>query len=446
MGAQHNDEWGSLEKAAFRFAFIYFLLLAVPIDWKYYQQLAAIHWAHLTYGDIFILAHYLPMFAANAQSFATLLIIAPVALAGAVAWTYLSRNQPAQYNKLYYWIRAIVRYRLAIGVIAYGFIKVFPLQSPYPSISNLNTNYGDFTRWKLFSLSLGIVPSYETFLGLVEVTAGLLLLYRRTASAGALIVLLFTGNVFVSNLAYEGGEVVYSFYLILLALFVLFFDVQRIVHLLVLQQPTAPNRFRPAFSIPWQHYARLTLKTAFIFFFVLLYSFKTATGYKHDPYQIPAVKGVSGWAGLYNVSSFRINKDTLAYSKTDPIRWQDVVFEPWNTISIRSNRPVIIDSSNTERITAPGNNRNYELEGTAGRHYYSYQADSVHQVLVLTNKNSHYVNEQLTLHYNRPNDSTLMLYGINETRDSVFVTLQRINKKYLLKEVEKQGREKPLKL
>ena len=76
-----------------------------------------------------------------------------------------------------------------------------------------------FTRWKLFSLSLGIVPGYESFLGAVEILAGLLLLNRKTASIGAFIVIIFTGNVFVSNLAYEGGEQVYSLYLIVLALF-----------------------------------------------------------------------------------------------------------------------------------------------------------------------------------------------------------------------------------
>ena len=188
------------------------------------------------------------------------------------------------------------------------------------------------------------------------------------------------------------------------------------------------------------------LKAAVIFFFVLLYSFKTATGYKHDPYQYPVTPGLPNASGIYNVSSFRINADTLAYSKNDPVRWQDVVFEKWNTISIRSNRPVIIDSNNVERITAAENDRTYELEGTIGRHYYSYTIDTAQQLLTLQNKNKFYRNEKLLLHYTRPNDSTIVLTGINENRDSLFATLERIDKKYLLKEVERQGRSKSLKL
>jgi hypothetical protein len=446
MSAQHTREWKGYEKAAFRFFFIYFLIQSVPLDWLYYKQVFAIDWLHLRYTDIFVLAHYMPQFFGGAQHFTGWVIVAVAAAAGAIAWTLIDRNQAKEYTGLYYWIRVIVRYRLAIGVIAYGFIKVFPLQSPYPSLSNLNTNYGDFTRWKLFSISLGIVPSYETFLGFVEVVAGLLLLNRKTASFGAVIILLFTGNVFMSNIAYEGGEVVYSLYLIVLALFVLFWDLQRIAVLLVLQKPATPNRFRPAFTAKWQLYARSILKMAVVFFFVLLYSFKTATGYKHDPYQFPATKGLPGIIGIYNVKTFRINGDTLAYAKNDPVRWQDVVFEEWNTISIRSNRPVVIDSNNIEKVTAAEDDKTYELEGAAGRHYYRYTQDTAQQILTLQNKNKFYRNEQLILQYSRPNDSTVLLHGVNENRDSVFVTLERINKKYLLKEVEREGRTKLLKL
>jgi len=446
MNAQHTNQWKGYEKLAFRFFFIYFLIQAIPLDWLYYKQVFGINWGHLRYGDIFQLAHYMPQFIAGSQSFTGWFIVAAIAVIGTITWTVVDRNRTAIYDNLYYWIRVIVRYRLAIGVIAYGIIKVFPLQSPYPSISNLNTPYGDFTRWKLFSISLGIVPSYETFLGFVEVAAGLLLLYRKTASVGAVIILLFTGNVFMSNIAYDGGEVVYSLYLVILALFVLSWDLQRIVRLLVLQQPTAPNSFRPKFTAKWQLYARWGVKGAFIFFFVLLYSFKTATGYKKDPYQFPVTKGLPNVSGVYNVKVFRINKDTIAYSKYDPVRWQDVVFEEWNTISIRSNRPVHIDSNNVEKIVATDADRTYELEGAIGRHYYSYTVDTANQLLTLQNKNRFYKNELLQLHYSRPSDSTILLYGLNENKDSVFTTLEQINKKYVLKEVEQAGRSKSLKL
>ncbi len=438
--------WKSDDKVIFRIFFIYFFIQAVPLDWKFYRQLFSIDWANLYYGDIFNLAHYSPQFFDGPQTFDNWAVIFGIALAGATAWSYYDRNRQTDYNKLYYWIRVIVRFRLAIGILAYGFIKLFPLQAPYPSISNLNTDYGDFNRWKLFSLSLGIVPSYEFFLGLIEVTLGLLLLYRKTASIAAFIIIIFTGNVFISNIAYDGGEYVYSFYLISLALFVLVYDLERIISLLILQKPTAPNRFKPLFSLPWQKYGRIALKTAVILIFVVLYGFQTRSGYLHDSYQFPKAKGIPGLSGLYNVSEFRINSQSVPYSPTDSLRWQDVVFEKWNTISIRSNRPVILDSTNTDIISPDDKDRTYELEGSAGRHYYSYDADTVNQTLLLHNRNKNYKDETLQLKYNKKGEGQIILAGLDHHKDSVYVVLDRIDKKYLLREAAKQGRRRGLKL
>jgi hypothetical protein len=441
-----QQEWKGYEKIAFRFFFIYFFIQAVPLDWKYFSQLFSINWGSLHYGDIFNLAHYAPHFYQDSQSYANWAIVALIALIGTAAWTLADRNKTKEYSVLYYWIRVIVRYRLAIGIIAYGIIKFFPLQAPYPSISNLNTAYGDFTRWKLFSLSLGVVPAYELFLGLMEIIFGLLLLFRKTATIGAFLIIVFTGNVFVSNIAYEGGEQVYSLYLITLALFIVFFDLQRILSLLVWQKPTAPNTFKPVFTAAWLKYSRLAFKIGVVLFFVVLYGFKTATTYKSDPYQFPTTKGLAGTSGVYNVAEFRLNNDSIPYSKTDLKRWQDVVFETWNTISIKSNRPVIIDSTNTDKVYKEDDKRTYELEGSAGRHYYSYTADTINHLLTLHNKNKNYKGETLQLRYEKAANNQLILSGTDQNKDSVYVVLDKLNKKYLLQEAAKVGRRAKLKL
>lgn len=437
--------WNTKEKLLFRFFFLYFIFQIVPLDFTFYQQLFSIKWSRLHYGDIFNLAHYSPRFF-SLTGYANWVFAALIALVGTGIWSWLQRHRTVDYTTLYYWLRVLVRYRLAVGIIAYGFIKIFPLQSPWPSISNLNTAYGDFNRWKLFALSLGIVPSYESFLGFVEVILGLLLLYRKTAPLSAFIILVFTGNVFVSNIAYEGGETVYSLYLISLALFLLSFDLQRIIRLLILQKPTSPNRFQPSFLLPWQQYGRLALKTVFILFFVVLYGVKTGTGYYADRYQYPTSKGLSvASPGIYHVKEFRINNDTIPYSTTHPVRWQDVVFEEWNTISIRSNRPVIIDSTNTDQVLRNEQERNYELEGTGGRHYYRYEVDTLNRQLTLHNKNKHYAAETLILKYQAAGDS-LIVQGVDERKDSLYAVLNKLNKKYLLEEAAKYGRNSRLKL
>lgn len=428
-----NDDrhWSATERNVFRFVFIYFLLQSLPISIGYFGQLFSINWLRLDYQDIFNLTRFNPSFFGD-DTFLNWLIVAVIALAGAFAWTKRAENlTDNDYDKLYYWLRVIVRYRLAIGIIGYGIIKLFPLQAPFPSISNLNTNYGDFNNWKVFSLSLGIVPSYESFLGAIEVLAGLLLFFRRTATVGAVIILIFTGNVFISNLAYEGGEYVYSFYLISLALFVLAQDALRIHRLIGEEKPTTPLHFKPVYPGRLA-VVRLASKVFVILFFVVIYGFKASDGYKNDPYQFPKSAGLANSAGLYNVREFRLNQKDHPYSATDPVRWRDVVFEKWATISIRSNRPVILHTSNYERTSRNDNERDYELAGSGGRHYYNYTADTVQHLLHLQNKNRHYAGEKLTLNYSWLSDTTLALSGHIPNNDSVYVVLDRVPKKYLL--------------
>lgn len=438
-----GSSWNNTEKTLFRFFALYFLIQVLPLDGQFFKNVFSINWLEISYRDIFYLSRYSPSFI-DSQSFINWLIVAAIAGVGTALWTWKDKPN-TDYDKLYYWLRVLVRYRLAIGVIAYGFIKFFPLQAPLPSLSNLNTHYGDFTAWKLFSLGLGVVPNYQSFLGFVEIVGGLLLLHRKTATIGTLIILPFTGNVFVSNIAYEGGEYVYSLYLITLALFLFAYDGLRLFNLLSLERPTAPARFQPIFSTKWQK-ARLALKTVFIFFFVVLYGYKTYAGYKKGPYQFPEKAGLPNTEGLYDIAEFKLNSTDLPYSATDSTRWKDVVFEKWNTLSIRSNRPVKIDLTNTEEIHKNDTERNYELAGSQGRHYYSYEINTANNVLNLRNRNKNYPNETLTLGFNQPNDSTIVLLGLNEKKDSVYAVLRKINKKYLTFEAQKTGRRRGLKL
>jgi len=370
-------------------------------------------------------------------------VVAVTSEKGGLVWGNRDKDKK-EYNQLYYWLRVIVRYRLAAGLIAYGFIKFFPLQAPMPSLSNLNTAYGDFSAWKLFALSLGVVPDYQSFLGFVELLGGLLLLHRRTTTLATLIIIPFTGNVFFSNLAYEGGEYIYSFYLIVLALFLFAFDANRLNNLLTLGKPTAPNRFKPVFDHKNIRYGRIALKAAFILFFVVIYGYKSFAGYRSYSYQYPTKPGLANAAGLYNVVEFAINGDTLAYAPLDPVRWKDVVFENWATLSIRSTPPAVIDSANVEHIDFDDAKRSFEQAGSGGRHYYSYEHDEASKTLKLTNK----VNaaDQLTLHYTRPDSTTILLSGINSSKDSLHVALKKLDKKYLFQEVQKVGRRGEFKL
>lgn len=437
--------WKGYEKVLFRFFFVYFLVQVVPLDWKYYRDIFSLDWSSLHFSNLFYLARYAPRFFSEVPELADWFVVAVIALIGTITWGIVD-SKSKEYNNLYYWLRVVLRYRLAVALLAYGFIKFFPLQMPYPSISNLNTNYGDIEAWKLFSMSTGIVPGYESFLGFVELLAALLLLYRRTASIGAFIVLPYTGNVVMSNLAYEGGEYVYALLLVTFALFLVAFDAVRLITLTSLEKPTAPNPFNPVLKEGWQKNGRLILKSAFILVFVVFYGYRTYAGSRNDVYHYPKKPGLADASGIYNVKEFRVNNKVLPYSATDPVRWKDVVFEKWATLSIRANRPVTLTAALTEEIFLDDEKRTYELSGSAGRHYYSYEIDAANKTLILQNRNKNYASDRLVLHYERPDANTIVLSGIDQHKDTLYVVLERIDKKYLLEEAAKNGRRRGLKL
>ena len=432
--------WSSAGKILFRFAFIYFFIQSIPLDWKFYRDLFSINWFHLHFYDLLNLTRYSPKFP-FLTGFNNWVAVFLIAAAGAAAWTYYDRGKTREYVTLNYALRVILRYRLAIGIIAYGLIKLFPLQMPYPSLSSLHTNYGEFLPWKIYYNTIAITPWYESFLGAVEIFAGLLLFNRRTATFGAGIAAGFIGNVLAANFGYNIGEQVYSAYLVVIAFYLLAYDVPRLYSLLIEQRFTRADHYIPSFTVNWVKRTRIALKGAFILF-ILLFGYKTYSNYRHDPYLIPSTAGLAGSYGFYNVKEFKLNHRSIPYSLTDTNRWQNAVFEKWATLSVRIAKPVKPDLSNGNGLHQGDLEKNYEEAGAGGRLYFTYSADTVNHELLLQNKNPNYKEDRLILHYSRPDVSTILLSGINEDKDSIYVRLEKVVKKYMLFE----GRRKPLKL
>jgi len=431
--------WKDYEKTALRFFFIYFIVQVVPLDWKFYRDVFSADEGSFGFYQFFKLTQYAPRFF-SLSGYANWLVAAGIAAIGAGVWKRVEKS-PLDFDVLHYWLRVILRYRLAIGIIAYGFIKLFPLQMPYPSLSNLHTNYGDFFAWKIYFHTLGITPGYEVFLGAIELFAGILLLFRRTVTFGSGTIIGFTGNVWIANIAYDAGEQVYSGYLVIIALFLFAYDVPRLYRLLVTGKYTLANKFRPVFAQRNISAWRIGLKAAFSFFVIILGA-STFANYVKEPYKIPSTPGLAGTHGFYNVREFKFNNEVIPYSLTDSNRWQNVVFEKWATISIKIAKPIVLDRTNGDGYHREDIYRNYESAGVGGRHYYTYTADTAQRTLVLKNKNPHHFGERFDLSYEWAGDSTIILRGVNGGQDSIYAVLDRIDRKYLLYE----GRRKPVKL
>lgn len=530
--------WPWYKKLIFRIGFIFFLAMSIPTTAGWYSNLFTLDWFHPHYRDIYDIARFSPSYrgliglggqsdngGADAPSekkgnkkagkpnaknsternvandtlgpqrsplldYIDWFIALGIGVIGGLIWTALDRKSKS-YDILYYWIRVVVRYRAGIGIIGFGYTKLFPTQMPFPSLGLLNSDFGDFTAQKIYWMSVGIVPWYQVFGGIVEILAGGMLFFRKTSTFGAILLVGALGDITFVNYAYDGGVHVYAFYFVVLGLFILADDLPNLYNLLVLEKYTVPYRVYPDFRKPWLKYTRITLKalTFIIFFGVLTYT--EVINFKYDPYKQPSTAGVKQLRGNYHVTTFKINGQEIPYSPLDTVRWQQATFENWTTLTFKVNHPVIIDPSNGGGSQMHDIERTFEITGVAGgQRAFHYYADTVDKVLYLQDKNvaglrsgrgnrrggdkpkedkpkqdnwisktawEHIGDEKkmidprawstrrdrefaaktrspkrkrMILNYSTTDGSQVVLKGINENKDSIYVVLDRYTRKY----------------
>lgn len=504
-------DWTRGQKIAFRIAFVFFIVMSIPTNASWYKNVASLDWRHLHYRDLYDVARFQPNVLGRASwwpawmGYGEWVFILLVSAVAGLIWTAVV-NRPRNYNWLYYWLRVVVRYRAGIGIIGFGFTKLLPTQLPYPSLGLLNTNFGDLTAQKIYWLSIGIVPWYEVFTGVVEVLAGALLFFRATTFWGAVLLFGALADIVYVNLAYDGGVHGYSSYFVVLSGFLLVYYIRDLYTLLIREQPVTPVHYYPSFT-GWQQGARIGLKTATIGIFLILLFWIQYVNFRYDPYKQPAQKGVRELRGNYAVTEFKLNNREIPYSPTDSIRWQEATFENWSTLTFKVNRAVPLDLSNGGGSPMRDLNRTFELTGVAGgQRVFYYDADPVNHVLYLQDKyrpatgrrgeggdgeegsakkkataKSGQQNKQskpdepwipasalanigsedakidaiarttrrtkgiksearqedgtrkrMTLTYRTTDGSRVVLTGLNENKDSVYVVLDRINRQYAL--------------
>ncbi len=146
---------------------------------------------------------------------AALVMLVLAILAGTV-WFLVARER-TQDERLLRWFRLGVSLLLGVSLVEYGFLKVFPLQFPSPPLALLNEPVGNASPTLLFWSVYGLNPILEMTMGWIEVVTGVLLLFRRTAFAGALLALAVTANVAMLDLAFGVPVKLFSLTLVVLA-------------------------------------------------------------------------------------------------------------------------------------------------------------------------------------------------------------------------------------
>ncbi|TDS12969.1 hypothetical protein [Sphingobacterium paludis] len=389
--------WPSWQLLAFRISFVFFIIISIPNNPLWYQHVLAIDWLNLDYRDLYDICRFgsgvnwfgRTTFGSRLEGYSIWVNTLFFAAAVGVLWTVVARllkKERKEYNKLYYWLNVVVRYRAGLGIIGFGFTKLFPVQMPYPSLGILDTDYGDLTTQKIFWLSFGIVPWYQVFAGIVEVGAGTLLFFRKTVAIGSTLLVGALGAIVAVNFAYDGGVHVYSSYFVLLSLFLLVPYFKPFYDVFIRELPARVNLSFPIFNRRGQ-VLRFGLKGLAIFLFLGVFFYLQYVDFRYDPYKQPSSSGVAALRGNYLVSEFKINGVTRPYNPYDSIRWQSVTFEKWSTMTFKVNRPLQLDLSNGGGDPKRDVNRTFEISGVAGgQRAFHYYADTQTQTLYLEDK------------------------------------------------------------
>ena len=442
-----NKTWTNAQILLLRVGIVFFGILSIPFDLHLYSSLGSA--SIFSFENLFQLATYRTSFITESlyagnhfEGFYNWLIALVLAVIVALVWnSYESGKAKPDYSILYYWFRVVLRYRLALAVIFTGIVKIFPIQIPDPTLSDLHTEYGDLVLWKLYYLTNAVsTAGYIPVIGALEIVGGLFLLHRKTIVIGAGLLLAVLLNVVLVNFVYEIGEQVYSSFLFLIAAVLLVYDGPRLYTLLFKEAETKPDLFVPSFT---KKIAKVRPYLQVVFLVVIsFFSVKAYATWNDSGYPFPSEKGIADVAGIYDVKEFVLKGDTIPYSLVDSVRWQNVVFEKWNTLSVRENSHVKVDSLKP-RITA-STDRNYEYLGNGGRQFYAYDYKKAKGNKKATIQLTHKIDgaRSYNFSFEQVSDKEISLKGVNEKGDSLSVKLERTSKKYLLRE----GRRKPIKI
>jgi hypothetical protein len=128
-------------------------------------------------------------------------------------------------------------------------IKLFQIQfGHWITYRTLLTTVGELSRFELLWASMGASRSYVVFTGLVEIAAGALLFFRRSATLGALLAVAALGQVLVIDLSYDVTVKAYAAALLLMAVYLCSLQAHRLAGFLLLNRRVEPEAIEPHFN------------------------------------------------------------------------------------------------------------------------------------------------------------------------------------------------------
>jgi hypothetical protein len=326
----------------------------------------------------------------------------------ALLWNFLGRKNKES-PTIFYWLITLIRYYIASVAFTYGFIKLFALQMPFPTLSQLATPLGDFLPMRFSWMFIGYSQPYQFFSGFMEVTVGLLLLYRRTIPLGLIVGLGVFINVFVMNMCYDIPVKLYSMEIVICYLFLLTIDSRKYLNFFVFNKPTVPTtKYNYPLTKRWQRIVRIVLKVVFIILTIGFNLYDCIDWY--GQVNVPDTNVIP--KGVYNIKEFKKNNKVVSFYANDTLAWKDFIFDKGKMGSIKT-----ADTTFLNRY---------------GRAYFIYETDNSKKIIHFKEGMSDSVS-LFKMKYKFINKNTLQLEGVFK-KDTLFYELIKSDKTFQLAE------------
>jgi len=252
----------------------------------------------------------------------TLVCLLVVAAIGTAVWAALDLKCKGQ-DGLAKWFRVSIRICLAGQMITYGLSKAIPVQMPFPGLSRLLEPYGNLSPMGVLWASIGASPGYEIFAGCAELLGGVLLLFPRTTTFGALICLADMTQVFMLNMTYDVPVKLLSAHLILLSLVLLAPDFSRLIRFFFFNAVTEAPRNWDLFSTRRSNRIALAVQIVFGLWLIAANAYGSVGGWRQYGGGSPKPE----LYGIWNIEQLTVDGKPREPLLTDNERWRRAIFD-----------------------------------------------------------------------------------------------------------------------
>jgi hypothetical protein len=239
-----------------------------------------------------------------------------------LAWALLSRERKNDAT-LHEWLKLYLRFFLAAYLFGYGFDKVFPSQFQPITASRLTLTVGDQSPMMLAWNFMGYSTVFTRIMGAAEVLAGLLLLFRKTATLGALMSIMTFGFIAMLDFCFNVPVRLLVSHLLFISIFLVVEDRSRLLRFFVFNQTVEPALYKSFFA----NTTRSVLFTGLQVFLALALIYHSGSdaivSAKTFGIYMPKVP----LYGVYKTDYFIRNRDTVPPLQTDSLRWKQLVID-----------------------------------------------------------------------------------------------------------------------